>query len=206
MREATLLDPGRSGAKRPFAVDPALGLAQVTGVDVRREDGDVVPARGREHAVEQHRDGVGLLAGAAARAPDAQSPVVSGTRLEQLRNDARLERVEGGRVAEEVGFPHGQVADECLDVARRSRSGRQPAQARPRVRETEVGARGRDAALEVGPALFRKMQSRPGGEHVAHLGEEVPPAGVNARHVRLSPERRRERAPRPGKGALRDSR
>ncbi len=65
----------------------------------------------------EHDDGVGLLAGGAARHPDAQR-VAGGAGADQPRDHLRGQRLEGGRVAEEVGDADEQLAEQGLDLER----------------------------------------------------------------------------------------
>jgi hypothetical protein len=92
--------------------------------DVGAEHGDV-PAGGRgEQLAQDHRDRVGLLAGRAARAPDAQPLVAGGGAADQLGQQVAAQRAHLRRVAEEVRLLDGHLVEQLLDLREPSRDTR----------------------------------------------------------------------------------
>ena len=88
------------------------------GVDIGPEDLDPQrQAQLRQTLAHQDADGVGLLAGGAARHPDAHAVVLARGR-EELRQHLQAEVLEGRRVAEERGDADEQVLGEKLGLLR----------------------------------------------------------------------------------------
>ena len=91
-------------------------------------------AAGRKQLRQQQRDGVGLFAGGAAGAPDADAAVAAG---EQRGQHEIGERADLRRVAGEVGLADGQPLDEGLQLVAVLL---EPGQVRHRVLDRRAGS------------------------------------------------------------------
>src|SRR5450830_381832 len=112
--EIAFAEPAGRIAKRPFAVHALSRLAQKFRVKVRRQNGDVPFFEIRNESVEQYREGIGFLARATARTPDAQTPLILAARLQQLHENLLPENFQAPLLPEKIGFPDAQVAGEHL--------------------------------------------------------------------------------------------
>jgi hypothetical protein len=101
---------GNAGRIAADAGDLQRVLVDVAGEDL--QPGRAV--RFRHALAQQHRDRVGLLARGAGRHPYAHR-VVGALAFEQLRDHLPLQRLEGRRVAEEVGDADQQVLEQQVD-------------------------------------------------------------------------------------------
>jgi hypothetical protein len=116
-------------ARQPLGRDVGADAVRVAGrggeldgvaVDVGREDLQVEPAAERlDLLVEEDGDGEGLLAGGAARDPDAER-VVDARGAHQRGDHLARELLEALRVAEELGHPDEHLLVERAHLARRA--------------------------------------------------------------------------------------
>jgi hypothetical protein len=88
---------------RPGAIVALAGDGEVAGEEVRAEHLDPDGGVGRQRIEQAGRDGVGLLAGGAARAPGEDALRLS---RDQLRHHGPRHELEVLGVAEEVGLAH----------------------------------------------------------------------------------------------------
>ncbi len=99
-------------------IETLAGEGDRLGIDVRREYLQLyASARLRDLVEHEHADGIGLLAGAAARRPNPDGPVRR-VRPHQLRNDLLLQTFEGLGVAEEPRDVDQQIVGETLEFRR----------------------------------------------------------------------------------------
>jgi hypothetical protein len=142
---------GGDAEHRLGAVDARRCRLQRARVHVGGEDLHQPAAHPRRHLLQEHRQRVDLLAGGAARHPDAERSVRVPLR-EQLGQHAVLEDVERLLVAEEPGHPDEQVAVEDVQLLARARQafhvGRQVVDARQL--QAALDAAGDGARLVVG--------------------------------------------------------
>ena len=115
-REIPLPEPGRGTAERPFAVDALGRLAQESRVDVRGQDGDV-PVRVRSGSAGRGAWRWNRVprpcSSPRSRCADAVRPPAGRAAVPArfaLRGPQAL------FLAEEIGFPHGQVAGQDFDL------------------------------------------------------------------------------------------
>ncbi|MNE16440.1 hypothetical protein D3C80_1093840 [compost metagenome] len=73
LREPLLAHGGGNGFERVVVIDAGAGLRQNLGIDVRREDFEIVVGRIGEHGEHGQRDGIGLLPVGTGRRPDADT-------------------------------------------------------------------------------------------------------------------------------------
>jgi hypothetical protein len=99
-------------AERPVAIAALPGGGERILVDVGCQKVDFPVVDVGEQLPHQDRKGVGLLARRAAGAPDAQALLLAASAPDDLGQDLVSQRVELSAVAEEVGFPDGEPADE----------------------------------------------------------------------------------------------
>src|SRR5512146_2439694 len=98
-------------AVRALLVDPLPGRMQHPLVDVAPDDLDLPVAPPVPRFEQEYGDGVGLLAGRAPGAPDAER-LAAGETLAQIGQDLLGKRMELRVLAEKIGFVRGQVVDE----------------------------------------------------------------------------------------------
>jgi hypothetical protein len=107
----------RDGLGAPLLVDAARGVGQDLGVHVGRHDLHVPLGQRREVLQQADGQGVRLLAGGAAGAPDAQAArAAAAGALDQLREDDLAEEVEVVRLAEELGLVGRDAVDQLLPL------------------------------------------------------------------------------------------
>src|SRR3989339_124688 len=112
-----------------------------------------------------------------------------------------FEHIKARFLAEEIGFPHGQVTGKYFDLALRDRRGQEPVGARQRIRHAEVGGGSDDAPLQVIPATCRKMQAEACGKQVTETAQEkLGDSRLHATLRRLLPWRCRWMPLLPAKG------
>ena len=101
-----------------FRVKPGAGGLDGLVVQVRREDLDGELLLQAVHLLPQHHgQGIGLLTGGAARRPDPHRRAVR-ARSQEPGQGGLGERLEGLRVAEEIGHPDEQLPKEQVQLMR----------------------------------------------------------------------------------------
>ena len=126
-----------------------LSERQHTGGDVGGHDLDVGRAGGQGH----HGQGVGLLAGGAARRPDAERPSTATGVVRQPGHDALVQRIEELAVAEELGLVDGDGVDDAAQLARPLRAFEKQRVVVPADHAASLGPVAQVEAQDVAPPL-----------------------------------------------------
>jgi len=100
----------RDVSKGPFAVVPPNGFLQGQGIDVRGQEVNLPVVQIGEQAVEQDGDGIDLLPGGAACAPDPQAPPLLTAVADQFRQNAVFQGRQARFFPEEIGLTHSEMA------------------------------------------------------------------------------------------------
>ena len=179
------LRPQRRRAARRVAAAPGVVdrlLVEVGGEDLqgpgRRGGG------GPDHLAEGHGQGVGLLAGGAARHPGAQR-AAGGLAREQRRQDVGAQLIPHLLVAEEARHPDQQLAEQQLDLGG---VGAQQLHVRRPPGEVEEGGAPLDAAQQRGLLVGREVVAGVAAQHLQDGGEH-PVAAARGVGARVAAER-----------------
>ena len=113
--EIVLHLPERHILQAALRISAAFGMAQRAPADVRSQNFDLPGLREFQRFTHRDRDRIRLLAGRAARAPDAQRPrSLPKLALLHFRQDFRLERFVNRRIAKKRRFLRQQPFEQGL--------------------------------------------------------------------------------------------
>src|SRR3989454_3322840 len=157
------------------AVDPGGGAAQHLRVDVRGEDAQAPARRLGESVRQRHGDRVGLLAAAAARAPDPDDPLpVTGGPLQRFRRPLLGQIGEVARLAVELRLVRGHRVDEAGELVALGVLLDETAPVVPEAREPEGAQTRPQTHLEQRPLVRSEGDARAGEDQRAECLELRP--------------------------------